>query len=236
MSVQIKIAELQKSLAGLSARDVIAAIVKDAFPGRVAVACSFGTEGAALLHLVASVDTATPVLFIDTGRHFEETLNYRDALAAYFRLTDVRSIGPTPEETARLDPDQTRATWDPGGCCAFRKVVPLKKALDGFDAWITGLMPFQARTRGALTLLEADGPRVKVNPLASWTEQDLDSYDRDHGLPSHPLVAQGYLSIGCAPCTTPVKPGEDVRAGRWRGQEKTECGIHLPLAVEADVQ
>jgi phosphoadenosine phosphosulfate reductase len=236
MSIQIRIAQLQKSLTGRPARDVIAAIVKDAFPGRVAVACSFGTEAAALLHLVASVDAATPILFIDTGRHFPETLHYRDALSAHLGLTDVRSIGPTPHEIARLDADSSRASWDPSGCCAFRKVAPLKKALAGFDAWITGLMPFQASTRGALALLEADGPRVKVNPLWAWTGQDLDAYEHEHALPSHPLIAQGYLSIGCAPCTTPVKPGEDIRAGRWRGHEKTECGIHLPLLAEADVQ
>src|SRR5438876_167573 len=134
MPVREEVLDLQRSLAGREARDVIAAIVKDDFRGRVAVACSFGTEAAALLHLVAGVDAATPILFIDTGRHFAETLRYRDDLSAQFGLKNVRSIGPTPDEIVRLDADDTRASWDPNGCCAFRKVAPLKSALAGFDA------------------------------------------------------------------------------------------------------
>jgi phosphoadenosine phosphosulfate reductase len=236
MTVQTDVANLQKTLRGRTARDVISTIVHDAFPGRVAVACSFGTEAAALLHLLASVDATVPVLFIDTGRHFEETLRYRNELAARFGLTDVRSIGPSPDEIAFEDPDSTRFSSDPNGCCAFRKVVPLKRALAGFDAWVTGLMPFQAKTRSALSLVEADGPRVKVNPLVAWTAEDVEAYERLHALPQHPLVARGYLSIGCAPCTTRVKPGEDPRAGRWRGLGKTECGLHPLRSQKVDAQ
>lgn len=221
-----RIPELRQALDGLGVQKVIATIAHEVFPGRVAVTCSFGTEAAALLHLVASVDPGLPVLFIDTGRHFPETLEYRDQLAAYFGLTDVRSIGPTAGEVARLDAGSDLAARDANACCGFRKVAPLKQALSGFDAWITGLMPFQARTRGHLALLEDDAPRVKVNPLATWTAATVEAYEAAHGLPTHPLVAQGYLSIGCAPCTTPVRPGEDPRAGRWRGLGKTECGIH----------
>jgi phosphoadenosine phosphosulfate reductase len=229
-----KVSALQERLEKAEPREVIAAVVHDAFPGRVAVACSFGTEAAALLHLLASVDVTVPVLFIDTGRHFEETLRYRDQLSTRFGLTDVRSIGPTLAEIASQDSDSTRFASDPNGCCAFRKVVPLKRALAGFEAWITGLMPFQAKTRTALSLVEADGPRVKVNPLVAWTEKDVKTYERTHDLPQHPLVAYGYRSIGCAPCTTPVQPGEDPRAGRWRGLGKTECGLHPDPTQKVD--
>lgn len=233
MSARTKFVQSQGDLRESAARNVVTTIVKDAFPSRVAVACSFGTEAAVLLHLIAGIDKTTPVLFIDTGRHFEETLSHRDHLAELFGLRDVRSIGPTAEEVARLDANSTRATWDPNGCCAFRKVAPLMKELAKFDAWITGLMSFQAKTRRDLSLLEVDGPRVKLNPLAAWTQEDVTAYEREYGLPQHPLVAKGYLSIGCVPCTTPVRPGEDPRAGRWRGVEKTECGIHLPLTEES---
>jgi phosphoadenosine phosphosulfate reductase len=233
MPVQAKFSQSPGDPGERAARDVITTIVKDAFPGRVAVACSFGTEAAVLLHLIASVDTATPVLFVDTGRHFEETLRYRDYLSELFGLSDVRSIGPTTDEVARLDADSTRAVRDPNGCCGFRKVAPLMRELARFDAWITGLMSFQATTRRALSLLEVDGPRVKLNPLAAWTREEVTAFERRYGLPRHPLVAKGYLSIGCAPCTTPVRPGEEARAGRWRGVEKTECGIHLPLTEES---
>ena len=128
----------------------------------------------------------------------------------------------------RLDADLSRATWDPDGCCAFRKEAPLQRALAGFDAWISGRKRFQASTRFDLPVFEADDRHVKVNPLASWSASDIATYVAEHRLPPHPLVAQGYLSIGCAPCTSIVASGEDPRAGRWRGFDKTECGIHRP--------
>ncbi len=125
-------------------------------------------------------------------------------------------------------PISSRATWDPDGCCAFRKVAPLQRALEGFDAWITGRKRFQSADRQDLPVFELDLPHVKVNPLASWSAADIADHVSRHRLPAHPLVAQGFSSIGCAPCTSAIAFGEDARAGRWRGVEKTECGIHLP--------
>jgi phosphoadenosine phosphosulfate reductase len=206
---------------------VLSAALREIFPRRIAVVSSFGAESAVLLHLVAGIDRATPVLFIDTGRHFPETFDYRDRLVAQLGLTGVRSLGPSADEIASLDADHSRAMWDPDGCCAFRKVAPLRRALADFDAWITGRKRFQASTRFDLPVFEADGTHIKVNPLASWSAADISAYVAEHHLPPHPLVAQGYLSIGCAPCTTIVGPGEDVRAGRWRAFDKSECGIHL---------
>jgi phosphoadenosine phosphosulfate reductase len=221
--------DLQRRLGYAPPAQVLRSALKEVFPGRIAVVSSFGAESAVLLHLVAAIDPATPVLFIDTGRHFAETLDYRDQLIAHLGLEGVRSLGPSPEDVAAFDADHSRALWDPDGCCAFRKVRPLERALLDFDAWITGRKRFQVATRLDLPVFEFDGVHVKVNPLASWSAADIASYVDTHRLPAHPLVARGYRSIGCAPCTSVVQSGEDGRAGRWRGFEKTECGIHRPV-------
>jgi phosphoadenosine phosphosulfate reductase len=220
--------ELRRRHGYATPAEILSVALRDAFPGKAAVVSSFGAESAVLLHLVAAIDPATPVLFVDTGRHFAETIAYRDRLVDHLGLRDVRSIGPTAAEVARLDADSSRATWDPDGCCAFRKVAPLEQALGGFDAWISGRKRFQASTRLDLPVFEVDGRHVKINPLASWSAADIAAYVDAHELPAHPLVLKGFLSISCAPCTSVVRPGEDPRAGRWRGFEKTECGIHRP--------
>lgn len=222
------IRDLQRRLGYAPPGHILSTVLRDVFPGRIAVVSSFGADSAVLLHLVATIDPTTPVLFVDTGRHFPETLEYRDRLAAHLGLGGVRSVGPTAQEVARLDADLSRATWDPDGCCAFRKTAPLQRALAAYDAWISGRKRFQASTRFDLPVFEADDSHLKVNPLASWSAEDIATYVARHRLPAHPLAARGYLSIGCAPCTSIVKPGEDPRAGRWRGFEKTECGIHRP--------
>ncbi len=220
--------DLQRRLGYAPPAQVLSAVLHDVFPGRAAVVSSFGAESAVLLHLIASIDRSTPVLFIDTGRHFPETLDYRDRLVDRLGLTGVQNIGPSADEVAALDADLSRAVWDPDGCCAFRKVAPLQRALARYDAWITGRKRFQSRTRLDLLPFEADGEHVKINPLASWSAADIAEYVARHRLPPHPLVARGYSSIGCAPCTSIVAPGEDQRSGRWRSLEKTECGIHRP--------
>ncbi len=217
---------------GLDAHDAIAVAVRDLYPGRVALVSSFGAESAVLLHLLSEVDRSVPVIFLDTGRLFAETLEYRTRLVAHLGLADVRSVTPDADRVLAADPH--RALWmtDPDLCCRIRKTEPLADALDGFDAWFTGRKRFQSATRARLSLFEPDGERIKINPLANWGAGDLAGYMQRHDLPAHPLVARGYPSIGCEPCTSRVAPGEDPRAGRWRGVEKTECGIHTGL--EAD--
>ncbi|MDQ0251399.1 phosphoadenosine phosphosulfate reductase [Sphingomonas kyeonggiensis] len=197
--------------------------------GEVALVSSFGAESAALLHLVAQADPNTPVIFLDTGKHFPETLAYVRQLAEFIGLTNLQIVTPDAETIEKRDATGLRWSYDPDGCCEIRKVVPLEKALAPFDTSITGRKAFQASTRNALPRFEIDGDRLKFNPLASWTKQDIEAYFEAHDLPRHPLEAQGYLSIGCAPCTSVVKPGEDPRSGRWRGWDKTECGIHTPI-------
>jgi len=202
--------------------------ITESFHGRFAVVSSFGADSAMLLAVVADIDRATPVLFLDTKKHFPETLAYRDALVRRLGLADVRDIHPDPVELAKNDPDGELHRWIPDDCCALRKVAPLARALQGFDAWATGRRRSQSRTRGALPFMETIDGRQKFNPLADWSAERVTAELARRELPRHQLVARGYASIGCAPCTRAVKPGEDPRAGRWAGQPKTECGIHRP--------
>jgi phosphoadenosine phosphosulfate reductase len=217
---------------GAPADELLRTVIGEGVLGRVATISSFGTEAAVLLHLIASVDPALPVLFLETGKHFPQTLAYRDDLVARLGLTGIVNLTPDADDIAKRDENGMRWSYDPDGCCDIRKVKPLARALAGFDATITGRKGFQAATRKGLPRFELDtsdtAGRLKVNPLASWSKADLAAYFTEHDLPRHPLEADGYPSIGCAPCTSRVAPGEDPRAGRWRGWDKVECGIHVP--------
>lgn len=213
---------------GVDTLTMLKTVFAEGLAGNVAVVSSFGTESAVLLDLVARADRTVPVIFVDTLKMFAETLNYRDTLIKRLGFTDSRTVAPMPDVIAKKDETELRWSYDPDGCCDLRKVEPLRRALLPFDAWISGRKGFQASTRRALPRIEEDDGRLKINPLADWTKERLDAYFAEHELPRHPLEAQGYLSIGCAPCTSKVKPGEDPRAGRWRGWDKVECGIHVP--------
>lgn len=222
----LDVAALDARLQTASPLEIIAAGL-DAFPGRIAAVSSFGTESAVLLHMIAQVDKATPVLFLDTGHLFEETLAYRDTLAAHLGLTNVQTFSPDPVALAARDAEKGLWAENPDACCALRKVEPLARALGPYAAWINGRKRYQAATRTTIPFVEQDGARVKFNPLAAMGRDDLLAYMDAHALPRHPLEKHGFASIGCMPCTTRVKPGEDPRAGRWRGKAKTECGIHF---------
>jgi phosphoadenosine phosphosulfate reductase len=222
---------LNERYAEWSTLDVLDDVINREFGRRVALVSSFGADSAVLLHLAATVAPAVPVIFIDTGKIFGSTLRYRDELAARLGLTDVRVARPDPATLATQDSDSALWLREPDACCAIRKVAPLARALSGFGAWISGRKRYQGGLRVALPLVEAEGERVKINPLAGWSKDDLLAYQKRHALPEHPLVADGFRSIGCMPCTTRVLDGEDERDGRWRGRGKTECGIHLSLAA-----
>ncbi|MFY0691169.1 MAG: phosphoadenylyl-sulfate reductase [Paracoccaceae bacterium] len=223
-----RVADLNRRYAHHAAMDVLRHALADPQVGTTAMVSSFGAESVVLLHLLSRVDRAVPVVFIDTEMLFAETLAYQRDVAARLRLTDVRVITPARADLLMEDPEALLHRKDPDACCTLRKTRPLERALGGFDAWITGRKRYQGGQRGALDFFEADGPdRIKVNPLAFWTREDLTDYMANNKLPRHPLVARGFASVGCAPCTTKVREGEDPRAGRWRGQEKVECGIHF---------
>ena len=218
--------ELDRALRDASPADIIATALRTVGRDRLALVSSFGTESAALLKVMADVDPAIPVIFLDTGWLFEETLAYRDTLIERLGLRDVRSIKPLQETLSREDPESDLWFSDPDACCRIRKVEPLARALQPFDAWINGRKRFQGGVRGAIAVVEDDGARLKFNPFANVSREEIEAIYRDANLPPHPLVASGFLSIGCMPCTSRSNAGEDARAGRWRGRSKTECGIH----------
>jgi len=211
----------------------IIATAVETFGDRLALVSSFGAESAVLLHLVSKIKPDIPVLFLDTGMLFGQTLDYRKHLAQRLGLTDVRDLRPHYADLAAVDPDAKLHQTDTDACCNVRKVVPLDRALAEFDGWITGRKRFHGGARLSLPVVEQAGHQVKFNPLANWGKEELDAYAAEHELPAHPLVAQGFPSIGCWPCTQPAEDGDDVRAGRWKGLDKTECGIHLARAPGA---
>jgi phosphoadenosine phosphosulfate reductase len=223
------VARLNARYEGVTTADMLAGLLAGELKGRVAAVSSFGSESAVLLDLVAAVDKDVPVIFINTQKIFGETLAYRDSLAEQLGFTDLRVFRPDPRLLADKDTTSLRWSYDPDGCCDLRKVEPLRRALAPFDAWISGRKGFQGKTRAALPRFELDEGRLKINPLADWDKAALDAQFETRSLPRHPLEAQGYPSVGCVPCTSQVQPGEDPRAGRWRGWDKTECGIHDPV-------
>ncbi len=214
---------------GVDALTMLKTVFAEGLAGKVAVVSSFGTESAVLLDLVARADRTVPVIFVDTLKMFAETLNYRDTLISRMGFTNSRSVTPDPDVLAKKDETGLRWSYDPDGCCDIRKVEPMNRAKHGLDAWISGRKAFQSTTRQNMPRFEVEDGRLKINPLGDWTKDDLEAYFAEHDLPRHPLEAQGYLSVGCEPCTSKVLPGEDPRAGRWRGWDKIECGIHTPV-------
>ncbi len=216
---------------------MLRAVLREGLAGDIAAVSSFGAESAVLLHLIATIDRSVPVLFLDTGKHFPETLAYRDEVMKRLGMNNLVNLTPNAEALTARDGTGLRWSYDPDGCCEIRKVQPLAAALSHFDASFTGRKGFQSATRAGLQTFELDQTdaqgRLKINPLATWSSGQVSAYFEATGLPAHPLVAQGYPSIGCSPCTTKVAPGEDPRSGRWKGWDKTECGIHVDGAAEA---
>jgi phosphoadenosine phosphosulfate reductase len=199
----------------------------DTFGSRFCVTSSM--EDAVVAHLASRALPGVDVVFLDTGYHFPETIGTRDAVAA---VMDVNVITLTPEQTVAEQDAQYGPKLhdrDPDLCCALRKVAPLEKGLAGYDAWATGLRRDESPTRAGTPVVGWDARRrkVKIAPIARWTQEDVEAYVAEHGVLTNPLLMDGYASVGCAPCTRRVLEGEDVRAGRWAGLGKTECGIHL---------
>ena len=222
---------LNRMFRGSDTDEWLGAVLEGNLVGDIAIVSSFGAESAVLLHLVSQIDASVPVLFLETGKHFPETLAYRDLLAARLDLNLV-NVYPDLEDLQARDESGLRWSYDPDGCCELRKVRPLEKALSGFDASLTGRKAFQSSTRANLPRFEIDTSdaqgRFKINPLIDWDADRIAAYFEEHDLPRHPLVDRGFTSIGCSPCTRAVAPGEDPRAGRWAGWDKVECGIHKP--------
>jgi phosphoadenosine phosphosulfate reductase len=221
------LAELLSKALARDAHGILELALGGELDGRAAVVSSFGAESAVLLHMVAAIDPKTPVLFLNTGKLFGETLRYRDRLQEELGLCDVRSLAPARDARRALDADGSLWSRDSDACCGLRKVAPLAAALKPFAAQITGRKRFQTGARAHMQPVEWYDGRLRFNPLWQWREEDLQAYAVTHKLPAHPLVADGYPSIGCQPCTRRVGRGEGYRAGRWAGTDKDECGIHV---------
>ncbi len=203
---------------------LLRAMIRDEFAGRIAVASSFGAESVVMLDLVAQVDPGVPVIFLDTEKLFDETLAYRKEVVARLGLKNVRDV--RPDTLALRDRDGTLWQRDTDACCHLRRVLPLERALNGFEAWVTGRKGYHGNARANLETIEAVDGKIKINPLAPWSRELIEETIESRALPRHPLISRGYASIGCWPCTRAIAPGEAVRSGRWHGNEKTECGIH----------
>ncbi|HEX7858020.1 MAG TPA: phosphoadenylyl-sulfate reductase [Sphingobium sp.] len=225
---------LNARFAGVDSLAMLRTVFAEGLLGRIGVVSSFGTESAVLLHLISEADKDLPVIFVDTLKMFPETLEYRDTLVKRLGFTNSQTVTPAPDVLGQKDENGLRWSFDPDGCCEIRKVEPLARAKDGLDSWISGRKAFQSHTRANLPRFEVEDGRLKLNPLGDWDKAALDAYFEAHDLPRHALEAQGYLSVGCEPCTSKVLPGEDPRAGRWRGWDKVECGIHTASTPKAD--
>ena len=228
-SLTLEATEMLVRTAELSAVEFLTTILRDEFKDEICLVSSFGAESAVLLHMVAQIDPTTPVIFLNSGKLFGETLRYRDRLQTLLGLTDVRSIGPHPTDLAEKDSNEDLWQKNNDICCHIRKFLPQQRALKSFKAVLTGRKRFQTIQRSSMQRIEIDDKaaiRLRVNPLADFTLEDLQAYSGTHNLPKHPLVKDGYLSIGCMPCTDKVKEGNNYRSGRWSEQDKEECGMH----------
>lgn len=231
-----QLSELQKQYSELNASDLLRAMINNIFKGKIALISSFGADAALLLALVAEIDNKTPILFLETGKHFPETLEYVETLKTKLNLQNLIFLKPDPEMLKRIDANGDLWNSNPDRCCWLRKVEPLDRAVKelGIEALITGRKKYQNSERALLSTIELDDKNIfRINPLANWDKARFKEEIKNKNLPEHPLVKDGYLSIGCKPCTSPIKIGEDERAGRWRhtkqdGKQKTECGLHLP--------
>jgi phosphoadenosine phosphosulfate reductase len=232
-SFETEAARLRRLYGHLPAQHLLRALIAEEFGGRIAAVSSFGAESAVILALIAEIDPAMPVIFLDTGWHFPETIAYRDRLATQLGLTNLHSVTPEPADLQREDRDNRLHAADPDRCCHIRKVLPLERALAGFDAWITGRKRYHGGERSRLEVIEDVDGRIKVNPLAAWSQAQIAAEFRTRGLPVHPLITQGYPSIGCAPCTSQAA-NDGIRSGRWIDREKTECGIHRAKWARAE--
>lgn len=229
-ALALDLAPLNAGYEAMTAQEILRHAIHEQFVDRITIVSSFGAESVILLHMISQIEPSLPVIMLNTGKLFGETLRYRDRLQDKLKLTDVRTNFPHPDDLFADDPKGSLWQRDTDACCDLRKVRPQARAVAPFDALITGRKRFQTGTRATMDIIERDTDgRFKLNPLANWQLDELKAYIEQHDLPRHPLVKDGYLSIGCMPCTNKVAEGEDYRSGRWADSDKDECGIHLNI-------
>lgn len=229
-ALALDLAPLNARYEAMTAQEILRHAIHEQFVDRITIVSSFGAESVILLHMISQIEPSLPVIMLNTGKLFGETLRYRDRLQDKLKLTDVRTNFPHPDDLLADDPKGSLWQRDTDACCDLRKVRPQARAVAPFDALITGRKRFQTGTRATMDIIERDTDgRFKLNPLANWQLDELKAYIEQQDLPLHPLVKDGYLSIGCMPCTNKVAEGEDYRSGRWADSDKDECGIHLNI-------
>lgn len=224
LKLQEKANHLNDLFRGLHATQILDRVINGRVAGRIAAFSSFGAEAAVLLKLVADRDAATPIVFLDTRKHFDETLTYVNDLMEQLGLTTLVRTRPSPAHLRVEDHDGFLHKSDSDRCCYVRKTLPMIGALRNFDAVLTGRKRFQTEERKAMAYVEIQENWLRINPLADWSRENINEFLDRHGMLQHPLVAQGFPSIGCQPCTA---KSDDYRSGRWAEQDKTECGIHI---------
>lgn len=210
------------------------------FSPRLAMSSSFGPESGVLLHMVSRIDPSIPVLFLETGYHFPETLQYKEELVRLLKLKNVIDLKADPKRKAQVVAQYEGVPYEknPDLCCQINKVEPMDLAIKDYDAWMSGIRRNQTDFRKSIRIFEeykrGNNELYKISPLASLTSREMWWYLKEHNIPKHPLYDKGYLSVGCWPCTKPVQPGDDERSGRWAGKAKTECGIHTFMEVKEE--
>jgi len=220
--------QLNQEFETQSPQEIIAWAVSE-FRGKLGMTSSFGPESGVLLHMVSRIDAEVPVLFLETGYHFPETIEYKNRLVELTGMKQVRELRADTAKKAKVVAEHDGVPYEknPDLCCHINKVEPLDEALTGLSAWMSGIRRHQSDARKSVRIVEQyDNGLFKISPLCNFTSRDAWWYLKEHNIPLHPLYEKGYLSIGCWPCTRPVQAGDDERAGRWAGKAKTECGIH----------
>ena len=227
MGLDLKAAN--QSLESASPQEILV-WAENAFSGEIAMSSSFQTQSVPLLHMVSSSYPQLPILFIDTGYHFPETIAFRDRLVDSLGLNLVILKGEQQMEDGAFQVGKPLYLTNPDLCCHIRKVEPMRKAIGNYRAWISGIRRDQSATRARIRVVENTGEQhIRIHPMINWSQADVQRYITQNDLPEHPLGARGFISIGCAPCTRPPLLGEDPRSGRWVGAGKTECGLHTTL-------
>ena len=230
MAHKLDLAKLNERFEKAQPEEIIRWAIEE-FRPKIALTSSFQTESVVLLHMVSKIDPAIKILFLETGWHFKETIDFKNEIVKCLELTNVVDLKADPKKREAFNAETGNKPYEvnPDYCCQINKVDPLDEALKGLDAWISGIRRSQSKTRKDINIVEEYQGLFKINPLANVTSGDIWWFLKEHNLPKHPLFDKGYLSIGCWPCTRPVQAGDDERSGRWAGTDKTECGIHTFL-------
>tara|TARA_B100000029_G_scaffold79792_1_gene71301 strand:+ start:3805 stop:4503 length:699 start_codon:yes stop_codon:yes gene_type:complete len=218
--------KLSEKFSKLDSINLLNVMIKKIFSKKIVLTSSFGSESIVILHMISKIDRSTPVIFINTGKLFPETLDYAKKIINLLKLNNILVLKPLNKDLKIKDPNENLYKKNPDECCKIRKVFPLEKIINNYDAWITGRKRIHGFEREFINKIEKSSTHIKINPLADWSLEKINKYIKKNNLPEHPLISKGYKSIGCFTCTNKVIYNESIRSGRWKNFKKKECGIH----------